>query len=253
MVQPGTTLVVVRTTATPEAARVAATKVLALEGWRDQYDPATIGGVFQSGFEDGAVVQTLANQCRPGVPGILTVSASPAAEGSQVTYRYFSFVGGSSTCPANLEWTDPTQRNFYSPGRDLPARDPLSELRASGLVLPSLPAPTGARVTPSGSQYSLDGPTGPSYAAYTIVRTPQTPDAVRAHYLAALRTQGWTPAAPQRSAQGEWTVALTARQGGQERRATLSLMPRPELATSESGTRTNRVDMRFAVGEVPRF
>lgn len=251
--QPGATLVVVRTTAAPEAARVAALKVLALEGWRDQYDPATTAGVFQSSFGDGAVVSTLTSQCKPGVPGSLAVSASPAAGGSQVTYRYFSFGGVSSTCPANLEWSDPAQVNAYSPTRDFPSRDPLAELRAGGLVLPTLPAPAGARVNSSGSRYGAEGPSGPYYATYAIVRTGQTPDAVLAHYVAALRTQGWTPGTPQRGTDGEWTVPLTARQGGQERRGTLSLMPRPELASTEGSVRLNRLDVQFAVGEEPGF
>lgn len=251
--QPGGTLVVVRTTAAPEAARAAALKVLALSGWRDQYDPATSEGVFQSSFGDGSTVQALVSQCKPGVPGSLAVWASPAAGGSQVTYRFSSFVGVSSTCPANLEWSDPAQRNFYSPGRDAPARDPLAELRAGGLALPTLPAPAGARVSQSGSWSSADGPTGPFYAAYATVRTAQDAQAVLAHYAAALRTQGWTPGSPQRGADGEWTVALTARQGGQERRGSLALMPRPELGTVEGGTQLNRLDIRFAVGEVPEF
>lgn len=251
--QPGATLVVVRTTAAPEAARVAAMKVLALEGWRDQYDPAMTAGVFQSSFGDGAVVSTLTSQCKPGVPGSLVVSATPAPGGSQVTYRFFSLVGTSSTCPANLEWSDPAQVNFYSPGRDAPIRDPLAELRAGGLVLPTLPAPAGARVNQSGSRYGAEGPDGPFYATYAIVRTGQGPDAVLAHYVAALRAQGWTPGTPQRGADGEWTVALTARQGGQERRGTFSLMPRPELGTTEGGVRLNRLDVQFGVGEGPEY
>lgn len=253
VMQPGATLVVVRTTAAPEAARVAAMKVLALGGWRNQYDPATSEGVFQSSFGDGVAVQTLVSQCKPGVPGSLAVWASPAAGGSQVTYRFFPFVGTSSTCPANLEWSDPAQQNFYSPTRDFPTREPLTELRAGGLVLPTLPAPAGARVNQSGSRYGAAGPNGPFYATYAIVRTGQGPDAVLAHYVAALRTQGWTPGTPQRGADGEWTVPLTARQGRQERRGTLSLMPRPELGTTEGGVRLNRLDVQFAVGEGPDF
>ncbi|KEF34827.1 hypothetical protein RDMS_05225 [Deinococcus sp. RL] len=253
VMQPGGALVVVRTTATPEAARVAALKVLALGGWRDQYDLTGSGDVFQSSFGDGFAVQTVMSQCKPGVPGSLAVTASPAPGGSQVTYRYLSFTGISSTCPANLEWNDPAQRNFYAPGRNAPARDPLAELRAGGLVLPTLSAPAGARVSQGGSWSSTDGPTGPFYAAYATVRTAQDAQAVLAHYVAALRAQGWTPGQAQRGADGEWTVTLTARQGGQERRGSLALMPRPELVTTEGGVRLNRLDVRFTVGEVPEF
>lgn len=253
VVQPWSTLVVVRTTVAPEAARVTALKVLALEGWRDQYESAITEGVFQGSFGDGAAVQAFVGQCKPGVPGSLVVHASPATGGSQVIYRYSSFEGVSSTCPANLEWTDPSQQNFYSPGRNHPVRDPLAELRASGLVLPSLPAPAGARISPSGSSYGLEGPNGPFYTTYVIVRTAQAPDAVLTHYLSALRTRGWTPGIPQRSREGEWTVALTAQQGGKERRATFSLMPRPELGTTEGFTRLNRVDVQFVLGQRPGF
>ena len=42
-------------------------------------------------------------------------------------------------------------------------------------------------------------------------------------------------------------------QGGQERRATLSLMPRPELGTTEGGVRLNRLDVQFGVGEGPEY
>ncbi|AFZ67990.1 hypothetical protein [Deinococcus peraridilitoris] len=253
VVQPWSTLVVVHTTVAPEAARVTARKVLALEGWRDQYESATTEGVFQSSFGNGTVVQAFSGQCRPGVPGSLVVQAIPAAGGTRVTYRYSSFEGASSTCPANLEWTDPAQQNFYSPGRNQSVRDPLAELRASGLVLPSLPAPAGTRISPSGSSYGLEGPNGPFYTTYVIVRSAQAPDAVLTHYLTALRTRGWTPGVPRRSKEGEWTVTLTAQQGGKERRATFSLMPRPELGTTEGVTRLNRVDVRFALGQGPGY
>ncbi|ACO47945.1 Hypothetical protein Deide_3p00330 (plasmid) [Deinococcus deserti VCD115] len=157
------------------------------------------------------------------------------------------------TCPANLEWTDPDLRNFYSPGRNVPARDPLAELRAAGLVLPSLPSPPGARVGSSGSSYGSEGPNGPFYITYATVRTPHSPDTVLTHYLAALQAQGWAQGAPQQTPEGEWTVSLTARQGGQERRATFSLMPRPELGTTEGSTRLHRVDVQFALGQRPSY
>jgi len=253
VVQPGATMVVVRTTAAPEAAQVAAIKVLTLEGWRNQYDPAAVQGVFQTSFADETVSRNFISQCKPGIPGGLTVTATSIPGGSQVIYRYFSFQGVSVTCPANLEWTDPAQRNFYSPGRNLPSRDTLAELRAGGLVLPSLPAPSGGVVNSSGSSYGSYGPNGPYYTTYAIVRAPQAPDAVLTHYLTALRAQGWTPGTPQRSAEGEWTVNLTARQGGEERRATLSLMPRPELGTAEGDTRLSRVDVQFAYGQRPNY
>ncbi|GGK24539.1 hypothetical protein GCM10008955_17680 [Deinococcus malanensis] len=253
VVQPGTTLIVVRTTATPEAAQVAAIKVLAQEGWRNQHDSAATQNVFQSNFGDGSVIRNSISQCKPGVPGVVTVHAIPTPQGTQVTYRYYSMEGFSVTCPANLEWTDPVQRNFYAPGRNLPSRDPLTELRAGGLVLPSLSAPSGGRVNSSGSSYGSEGPNGPYYITYAIVRAPQAPDAVLTHYLGTLRAQGWTPGTPKRSPEGEWTVSLTAQQGGEERRATFSLMPRPELGTTEGDIRLNRVDVQFAYGQKPNY
>ncbi|ACO47946.1 hypothetical protein DEDE109153_09180 [Deinococcus deserti] len=58
VVQPWSTLVVVRTTATPEAVRVAATKALALEGWRDQYDTTATQDIFRSHTGDQTIVRT---------------------------------------------------------------------------------------------------------------------------------------------------------------------------------------------------
>ncbi|WP_235693142.1 hypothetical protein [Deinococcus aquaedulcis] len=243
VVKPETTLVVVRSTATPEAAQLAANKALAVEGWRDQYDDPSEGERIFAFSTPAGETTVIKSQCKPGVPGSLAVSASAVPGGSQVVYSVYTFAGMSALCPASLEWNDPAYQNYFSPGRGVPSRHPLAALRATGMVLPSLPAPAGARVSPGGSSYSDS-----SYATYATVRTAQAPVTVLDHYLGALRAQGWTTAAPKRSAEGLWTVALTARQGGQERRATLSVMPRTEPATP-GGAGLNRVDVRFAVGD----
>ncbi|MBZ9712142.1 hypothetical protein [Deinococcus multiflagellatus] len=243
VVRPDTMLVVVRSAATPEAAQLAANKALSAEGWRAQYEDTPEGDrVFALSTAEAATT-SVRPQCKPGVPGALTVSASAVPGGSQVVYSFYTFAGMSALCPASLEWTDPAYQNYFSPGRGVPSRDPLAALRATGLVLPSLPAPAGARVSPAGSSFGES-----SYSTYATVRTAQAPVTVLDHYLGALRAQGWVPATTKRSTEGLWTVALTARQGGRERRATLSVMPRTEPA-NPGAAGLNRVDVQFAVGD----
>lgn len=238
MLQPNMTIVVVRTSLMPEVAQNVALGTLKKAGWLDQYPTsATSREVFQNTDLSGQVYVSL---CRPGVTGQLNVTSVPWGRGAaQVTYRLNQFSGMDSACPANQDWNDPKQANYYSPERTATYRDPLQDLLDKGLKLPSLAAPAGAQLENSGSSYSES-----EYSTYSKVYTTQTAAQILAHYTAALRAQGWvqTAVTPLNT---EQIVRFRYRQGTVEREGMLALMPRPELGRTRDGRTQKRYDVKL--------
>ncbi|PNY80246.1 hypothetical protein [Deinococcus koreensis] len=236
--QPQSTLVVLRTSLAPAAAQKMALDTLRRAGWIDQYSQPN-RDVFQSSPGAG---ETFYPQCKPGVPGSLTVMSQPGARtgSAQVTYRYSVYAGFDSGCPAN-SGNDPTRANFYSPERTATYTDPLKDMLDQGLRLPLLAAPAGADVQSSGSSYGRD-----EYSTYATVYTTLSAEQIRSHYVGALKPQGWA-ATGFTTLNSEQITRFKFRQGNREREGTLALMPRPELGRDQGGVRQARYDVQLQI------
>lgn len=232
-------VVVVRTTLDADTAQRVAEGLLRKNGWQDAYPRG--GGereVFQSGSSIGRSFYPL---CKKGVPGQLTVTSFDQVGGAQLAYRLNAFSGISSSCPAFSSNNDPKQANYYAPQNDSTYVDPLQKQIDAGLKLPKLVAPPQASVELSGSMYS-----DTEYSTYVTLYSPQSAEAVRASYAAALRAQGWAPVGSTTVLNGQERISrYTFRQGTREREGSLSLMPRPDLGRTEGSQKLNRYDVRL--------
>lgn len=217
--------VIVRTSLNETQAQQAAERALRAAGWQDRY-PRPGGLVFESGRGGAEYVSPL---CKPGVPGSLTVFAfgdGGGDGGSVVNYGYSAFPVAES-CPAGLPRENAAEINFYAPYRQAAVyTDPAGPLAKRGLKLPLLPAPAGAQVEGTST---TAGDT--EFSAFTSVYGPQSTEALRQHYVAALQAQGWQ-LVDTRTLAGQSVTRLTFRFGAQEGVGTLSLRARTDLANT---------------------
>lgn len=237
VVRPDQTNVIVRTTLGEDAAYRAAQDTLRAAGWQPLYPS---GGV--QVFQRAGVVREYSPLCKPGVRGQLMVNAFEGPRGTQVNYQHARFTPESS-CPATPGPADGGD-NFYFPRYSGDTFNPYTELEKSGVKLPSLPPLPGSEVGWNSTTFGQS-----EFTAYANVTAPQDTAAVAAHYVSALKAQGWQ-AVDTRVIAGQSVSRFVYRVGDRELQGTLSLKPRPELDRTEGGTRQQRQDIRLQM-ELP--
>lgn len=240
VVQPSGSVVVVRTTAGEDAAQAAAQAALRADGWTDQYPRGSGESVFQTAL--GGPERAFYPLCKPGTPGSLTVTSFALQDrpGTQVAYRYTTFVGGSGQgCPSNMGREGAEDRNYYAPEQDASFKTPAQVIEESGARVPSLPAPPGAQVEQSGSRWD-----GSSFDVYVKIFSSQGLGSLRDAYVGALKAQGWTVTGTS-TLNGEQLTRFKYKLGDQEREGVLSIVARPELGRDAGGGRLNRYDAQL--------